>query len=163
MSVFGSEADSLTVFTSCGSDELLVLCAPASVSGRAPPPQRRNHQEVISHRELKTDFIRVLRSEALDDYICWIRTQNTEHRTHSVPTRSIKQSPPEHLDRLQTLQLPSEHLSWTSLDQVHLSLGLFWTGSDGLNGSPLISVRPAPRIRSGSKLYLVMSGKVQVS
>lgn len=161
MSVFGSEADSLTVFTSCGSDELLVLCAPASVSGRAPPPQRRNHQEVISHRELKTDFIRVLRLEALDDYICWIRTLHTEH-TLSQPDPS--NSP------LQNIWTASKHFSYLQniflgplLDQVHLSLGLFWTGSDGLNGSPLISVRPAPRIRSGSKLYLVMSGKVQVS
>lgn len=94
MSIFGSEADrSPTVFTSCGSDELLVLGAPASVSGRAPPVQRCNHQEVISHRELKTDFIRVLRSEALDDYICWIRTLHTEH-TLSQPDPSDRTSGP---------------------------------------------------------------------
>lgn len=84
------------------------------------------------------------------------RTQNTEH-TLSQPDPS--NSP------LQNIWTASKHFSYLQniflgplLDQVHLSLGLFWTGSDGLNGSPLISVRPAPRIRSGSKLYLVMSG-----
>lgn len=124
-------------FTSCGSDELLVLGAPPSVSGRAPPDQRCNHQEVISQRELKTDFI-------------------------GAQVRGFGRLHPAGSEHFTT----SEHLSWTSLEsllaQVHLSLGLFWTGSDTLNGYPLISARPAPRVRSRSK-YLVMSGNVQVS